>query len=115
MKYVIRAQARFSTTHKANEPVRCQMLHGHDFVVVAEYSHELLDEGIPRGGRGFDERLAQVVAELDERPLDQMVPGVVQTHVGLAAYIFERMASAFPGLTAVQVRDERGYAGTAFV
>jgi 6-pyruvoyl-tetrahydropterin synthase len=94
--------------------MRCQMLHGHDFMVVAEYTHELLDEGVPRGGRGFDARLSLVVGELDERPLEEMAPGVMPTHTGLAAYIFERMASAFPGITAVSVRDERGYAGTVF-
>jgi 6-pyruvoyl-tetrahydropterin synthase len=114
LKYTVRAQARFSTNHKADEPARCQMPHGHDFMVIAEYVHEMLDEGIPRGGRGFDERLAQVVGELDGRPLDEMVPGVQHTHVGLAAYIYERMAATFPGLSAVSVRDERGYSGAAF-
>lgn len=114
MKYLIRAKAHFSTTHKAVEPARCQMLHGHDFTVLADYVHEMLDEGVPRGGRGFDERLAQVVGELDERPLDEMVPGVQPTHVGLAAYISERMVATYPGLSAVTVRDERGYSGTVF-
>lgn len=111
MRYLISATATFSSTHQANEPDRCVMLHGHDFVVVAQMGHELLDDGVPRGGRGFDVALRTLCSELDKRPLDQMAPGINQTMIGIAAYIFERMVAKYPGLVEVSVSDGR-YTGT---
>ena len=83
------------------------MLHGHDFEVIAEATHDLLDDGVPRGCRGFDTALAAVCDELDERPLDKMAPGINQTHAGIAAYIFERLVAQYAGLTFVTVDDGR--------
>jgi len=86
------------------------MPHGHDFEVIAQMSHELLDDGVPRGGRGFDVALHNICSELDERPFSQMAPGVNQTLTGIAAYIFERMVSKYPNLSGVEVTDGR-YSG----
>jgi 6-pyruvoyl-tetrahydropterin synthase len=87
------------------------MLHGHDFEVDAGAIHDLLDDGVPRGCRGFDSALQAICDELDERPLDQMAPGINQTHTGIAAYIFERLAAQYAGLSFVTVSDGR-YMGT---
>jgi len=83
------------------------MLHGHDFTVTAEATHDLLDDGVPRGCRGFDSAIRSICDELDERPLDQMAPGINQTHTGIAAYIFERLAAQYAGLSFVTVSDGR--------
>lgn len=113
MRYSISVRATFSSTHRASEPVRCSFPHGHDFEVKASLSHELLDDGVPRGGRGFDVALHDLVGEFDKRPLDQMAPGVNQTMVGLASYFFERLVATYPGLSSVEVSDGR-YTGTAY-
>lgn len=73
-------------------------------------THEMLDDGVPRGGRGFEDAVRAICAELDQRPLGQMAPGVNQTLTGLAAYIFERLRAKYPGLVSVSVSDGR-YAG----
>jgi 6-pyruvoyl-tetrahydropterin synthase len=111
LRYTVRAVAHFSTTHKADEPLRCHFLHGHDFEVTAEVTHDLLDDGVPRGARGFDLALAAICDELDERPLDEMAPGINRTHTGIAAYIFERLAAQYAGLSSVSVDDGRYLGG----
>jgi len=91
----------------ANEPMRCELLHGHDFTVTAEAAHDLLDAGVPRGCRGLEGALSGVCFELDSRPFDQMAPGAQETLTGIAAYIYERLAHRFAGLVTVTVSDGR--------
>ena len=46
-----------------------------------------------------------LLAELDLRPLDKMLPGVVTTPLGIANWLFERITANYPGVMAVRVSD----------
>lgn len=105
MIYSFTTKIDFESTHEAPEPERCMAPHGHRFTVVATVEHEELYDGMPRGSAGFEDKLRGICAELDHRPLTEMMPGVTQTLPGLAAHLFERMAAAFPQLKSVGVFD----------
>ena len=105
MNYHFLTQHSFESDHQADEPERCRKRHGHRFTVVATVEHEQLDNGMPRGGKGFDDAVRALCTELDHRPLSEMLPGVQQTLPALAAHFFERLASQYPGLKNVAVFD----------
>jgi 6-pyruvoyl-tetrahydropterin synthase len=105
VNYSFLTQHSFDSTHQSDEPERCRKPHGHRFTVVANVEHEQLDDGMPRGARGFDDAVHELCVELDHKPLSEMMPGMQQTLPGMAAYFFERLAKDYPGLKSVGVFD----------
>jgi hypothetical protein len=65
-----------------------------------------LEGGVPLGIGTLSAFLDALMLELDLRDLGQMLPTIKTTTTGLAAWIFERLAYDFPGLTLVEVWHE---------
>lgn len=59
-------------------------------------------------------QLSLIRAELHERQIEKMLPGVDPSALGLAAWAFERLSGPLPKLESVSVSedDERGETGT---
>jgi len=92
--YMQSAEIKFDASHQVDKVPGCKMLHGHTFTVRAAVSGNLEadEEGVRRVQ--YYEDLAQLEnlrEELDERHLNDMMPGVVTTPEGVAAWFLERL------------------------
>jgi 6-pyruvoyl-tetrahydropterin synthase len=106
------ASAQFNAGHLIKELLACTRQHGHFYDVEATVSGELDPvKGWPRGTEHLPTDLWEIVKELEGRQLNDMMPGVTTTPVGIAAYFMERLAINYPRLTSVEVRCSDHTAG----
>lgn len=96
----------FEASHVLEGSERCYRDHGHSWSAeVRLESAEMENDGLPRGGAELEHHWKVLLAELDLRPLDKMLPGVVTTPLGIANWLFERITANYPGVMAVRVSD----------
>jgi 6-pyruvoyl-tetrahydropterin synthase len=86
--------------------------HGHHWTVAATIVGEPdPTTGWPRGSEKLLPDLTELVAELDLRNLDEMIPGIVSSPLFLAAQFLEQLAPHFPRIHAVEVECSDGTSG----
>jgi len=109
LKTTVRHREPFNTAHQIDGDYFCgKYLHGHDWYA------EVTIVGFPDDRTGSintraPELLAAIVAELDLKFANDMLPGVFPTPEGIAAWLHERLLLECPGLTTVTV----GFTGHA--
>ena len=94
MIYTMGAVRRFSAAHVLTGHPTCGKLHGHSFLV------RVMVQGDPDPDifnfvvdpKVFHERLDALVAELANRHLNEMMPGVIPSAQGIAIWFWERLA-----------------------
>jgi len=107
VRYELSTTHPFHSSHRLDEPVVCSRTHGHEYHIRATVIHEDIDSGgMPRGSADLRRVVGIITDELDYRDLSEMLPGILTTTTGLAAWFFERLAAHFPGLTRVDVWHE---------
>jgi 6-pyruvoyl-tetrahydropterin synthase len=79
----------FSAAHRSDG-----RLCGHNYTVSVTQVEE---------NRDIVHALASIIAELDERQLEDMMPAATTTPAGIAAWFVERLALRFPRLVRVTV------------
>lgn len=82
-------------------------LHGHRFDIAAEFT-----VGSVTATAEMTTALYAIRDELYDRTVGQMLPGIDQSPVGLAAWAFERLAGQFKNLESVTVEDDDRLSGT---
>ena len=111
-RWSLTVEATFSASHQVPGSERCYRDHGHRWRAWTTLtSSEMEKEGIPRGAEGLERFWGDLCAELDYRPLEKMLTGVITTPLGLANYLFERVSAEFPGIVSVRVDDGDGSCG----
>jgi len=107
------ATAEFDAGHLIKELLACTRQHGHFYVVTASVTGELDPVfGWPRGTQNLPTDLGDLVSEVNGRNLNELMPGVVTTPVGIAANFLERLLGRYPTLVAVGVKCSDGTSGT---
>lgn len=106
--YEVRVRSRFSAAHALRGyDGNCERLHGHNWTVEVCAAAEDLDEcGLAVDFRTLKALLAEVLAELDHRFLNELEPfrRANPSTERVARYIFEALASRLPpGVTLVEV------------
>lgn len=82
--------------------------HGHRFTVAATFAVGAVSDNAP-----LMPALIAIQSELHMRSVGQMLPGIDQAPVGIAAWAFERLAGQFKSLESVTVtEDGDGLSGT---
>ena len=88
-RWSITVVGTFESSHILEDSWRCFRDHGHRWTAeVTVSSSEMEKEGIPRGAEDLEQVWMGLVAELDYRRLDKMLPGVITTPLGLANWFF---------------------------
>lgn len=112
MRASVTVQSRFSASHVIEGHPVCGRVHGHAWVVSATVDGPVSPKtGAVDGSSDLATGLAHVIVELDHKHLNDMLPGVVPTPEGIAAWVHERLLLASPRLTSVTV-DDGDYAAT---
>ena len=79
-RWSITAVATFEASHRLQGSARCFRDHGHHWTAeVTVTAPEMERDGIPRGAEGLEAAWNGLIDELDHRPLDEMLPGVVNS------------------------------------
>ena len=105
-RWSITAVASFEASHRLIGSERCFRDHGHHWTAeITVTAPEMERDGIPRGAEGLEKAWDTLMLEFDHRPLNDMLPGVVSTPLGLANYLFERITAEYPGTSVVRVSD----------
>ena len=93
-----KAKSRFDASHAPIGVPGCRNGDGHTWHVSAGASGPLerVESGIflVRGSGGLRTELLAVVAEINGRHLEDMMPGVLTTNEGIAAWLLERLPTA---------------------
>lgn len=111
-RWSIAVEVSFQASHRLEGSIRCFRDHGHHWTAeVVVSSSEMEREGYPRGAEHIERDWTDIVKELDYRPLDKMIPGIVASPLGIANYLFERIAPAYPETDEVKVSDGDGVWG----
>jgi len=97
--YAVTVQAHFDASHQIEGMTGCDRRHGHTWCVRATVvgEREVDEQGVLRvAGLSVDPdwRLQLIANELDCRDLDEMLPAVITTPEGVAAWFLERIAEA---------------------
>lgn len=97
--------AEFSASHVVPGHSTCGKTDGHRWQVETFLSGQVNQKtGMVVDHGDVARALNAVISELDHRHLNDMLPGVVCSPEGLAAYIRERMILDFPTVMMVAVR-----------
>lgn len=101
MRMYSSASIAFDAAHRLEfEP--CQLAHGHRWEV------EVVTENVrnnPELAVSLSKALTDIRGELEYRDLGVMLPAVIASPEGVAAYFRERLIGFFPNLTEVRVRN----------
>lgn len=97
--YAVTVQAYFDASHQVEGMVGCNGRHGHTWCVRATVvgEREVDENGVLRVAyldTQPDWRLQSVANELDARDLNDMLPAVITTPEGVAAWFLERIPEA---------------------
>lgn len=96
--YAFTAKASFDASHTVPGYPGCSALHGHTWRVSVSVGGPLEpdENGLRRVALSdsLENDLRRLMEELDERDLVAMLPGVVTTPEGVAAWILERLPAA---------------------
>ena len=96
--YALRYEAHFDASHQLQDVPGCQVLHGHTYTVTAAVIGNLEpnEMGVARvqWAETIEDELGRIAEELDERHLNDMIPGAVTVPEGLAAWFLERLQYA---------------------
>lgn len=105
MRARISVSISFSASHTVSGHSTCGRGDGHDWVVEASVTGEVSPKtGMVVDHGELENALKVVCSEIDHKNLNDMLPGVVATPEGLAAYIHERLIMSFPAVTSVTVK-----------
>lgn len=86
--------------------------HGHHWDVEVSVSGDLDPKsGFVRGAELLMPALRELLAEVDHRNLDEMLPGSVASPLGVAAWVLDRLALRFPRIVRVTVDCSDGTSG----
>lgn len=109
----ISAKATFDAGHTIPKLERCaRPNHGHQWTVFAAVSGDLNpDTGFPRGAEKLPDSLDKLAAELSGESLDELLPGVTSSPLGIAASFLEKLVLFYPNLTSVEVICSDGLGG----
>ncbi|HET9613271.1 MAG TPA: 6-carboxytetrahydropterin synthase [Candidatus Limnocylindrales bacterium] len=112
MEITASTTAKFDSGHVVKSILACTRQHGHFYEVTATVTGELDPElGWPRGTENLPRDVWDFAKELQGRNLNEMLPGVVTTPVGIALSFMERLALTYRTLSAVEVRCSDGTSG----
>ena len=108
------ASATFEAGHTISASAHCARPgHGHHYEAKVVVSGDLDPEtGWPRGTVNLCLDLDELTAELDGENLNELLPGVVTSPLGIATYIQEQLLMNYPGISAVIVTCSDGTEGT---
>lgn len=108
MRVVVSASVTFDAGHRAAPPDECDISHhGHRWEIRATADGEEYISEMRNG-------LLAIGDELRNRDLAEMLPGVLLTPTGMAAYVRERINLHVPTLTSVCV-DNGMWSSTVLV
>lgn len=104
MKATVTVRGDFNASHIVEGHKSCERLHGHLWEVEASVSGEVSPKtGMVVDCSELDKALTAILAEFDNRHLNDMLPGVHPTPEGVASYIRERLIMVFPSVTRMSV------------
>jgi len=113
LQYTGLARAEFEAGHQLDSPPRCSRLHGHRYGVEVEVEGRLNHKtSLAVDLDALAESLSALCAELRDRDLNEMMPGVITTPYGVAAWIMERLLATWP-VTRVSVTESGSTTATA--
>lgn len=105
--YTITKEFHFSASHQLDHLPKdhpCARLHGHNYVVILELSHDTLQDGFVRDFRDLDEFKRMIDDQVDHRHLNDVLgAGYLTTSERLARWFFEWAHNRWPEVTAVTV------------
>jgi 6-pyruvoyl-tetrahydropterin synthase len=103
MKIHVEVSASFDAGHRCKTRPRCERFHGHTWKVTVAAPTRTSSDGDALYGD-----LTELTGELDDRNLDDMLPGLADyTPEILAPVIWERLRLNHPGILRVEVSDGR--------
>lgn len=106
------ATAGFDAAHRIPSYSYCSSPHGHHWDVRVTVTGDLDPKsGWIRGAEHLQAALLALMVEIDNKDLDEMLPGVVSSPLGIASWILDRLALAFPRIVRVTVDCSDGNAG----
>lgn len=95
---------KFSASHVIDNHSKCHRLHGHEWSVEISVSGQI----DPKTGMVVDfgeiqRDFKSLLSELDNKHINDMLPGASPSHEGIAAYVRERMVLKYPNISGVSV------------
>lgn len=112
MEVIASASASFDSAHSIQGHPSCSGIHGHRWTVTVSVNGDLDPKtGWPRGAAQLWDRLEGIALETHRVDLDQWLPAVVTSPIGLSSYFLERLALEFPRIITVRVECSDGTAG----
>jgi 6-pyruvoyltetrahydropterin/6-carboxytetrahydropterin synthase len=102
MDYSVLIEDTFDAGHTVEGHPECARLHGHRYRIQVEAT--LRFEPVRRqvtDTTPLQQSVREACAELEGRLINDMLPGVVPTPDGIAAWFMERLSLGFPRITRV--------------
>jgi 6-pyruvoyl-tetrahydropterin synthase len=104
VKHFLTARQTFEAAHHVESHSLCGVNHGHRWTIEVSVTGQLDAKKVQLVDHGdLVAALATIVAELRDRDLNDMLPGVITTPEGLGLYIRERLTLAWPRLSYVRI------------
>lgn len=104
MRHTTTVMVPFEAGHQLDDPDGCRWAHGHRWTVSVTVEGTLDAKKVYVVDHHYlRNTVFGVVAELVDRNLNDMLPGVRTTPEGLAIYFRERLALLIPRIVAIEV------------
>jgi len=106
------AAASFDAQHRVPGYRPCDRIHGHSWIVEVDVAGELDPKtGWVRGAELLPEALDKWAEELNLGSLEELLPGVVTSPLGIASAALDALALRFPTIASVRVLCTDGTRG----